>query len=303
MTYMTFVPRNFRGSSETLVQKAEEICQAYDRQGYTLTLRQLYYQMVSRDIIENNLRSYKNLGYLISAARRAGRISWLSIEDRGRVIRGYSSWDSPASIINSAAEGFQYELWSRTGQTYRPQVWVEKDALSDVVARACEDWRVPYLACRGYPSDSVLWDAAQRMIRQVRNGNTPIVLHLGDHDPSGIDMTRDLQDRLSLFGALVEVRRIALTMDQIEEHNPPPNPAKTTDARFEGYREQYGEESWELDALPPDVLNETIKRNLTPFIDEDAWDAGTENEEAERERLRVIVRNWDDVRTYADTLE
>jgi hypothetical protein len=303
MPYMTYEPATFRGANEALVQRAEDICQEYGARGFSMTLRQLYYQMVARDVIPNNLRSYKNLGNLVSRARRAGRINWFSIVDRGRTIHGYSSWNTPADIINSAAEGFQLPLWATTFQAYRPQVWVEKDALSDVVARACARFRVPYLACKGYPSDSVLWEGAQNMIRQSRTGHIPVVLHLGDHDPSGLDMTRDLQDRLTLFGADVEVQRIALTMDQIDQYNPPPNPAKTTDARFEGYMAEYGDESWELDALPPDVLAGVIESNLAPYVDVDAWEQGEAEEENERERLRVIVRNWDSVRDYADTLE
>jgi hypothetical protein len=274
MPYMTYEPATFRGANEALVQRAEDICQEYGARGFSMTLRQLYYQMVARDVIPNNLRSYKNLGNLVSRARRAGRINWFSIVDRGRTIHGYSSWSTPADIINSAAEGFQLPLWATTFQAYRPQVWVEKDALSDVVARACTRFRVPYLACKGYPSDSVLWEGAQNMIRQSRTGHIPVVLHLGDHDPSGLD-----------------------------QYNPPPNPAKTTDARFEGYMAEYGDESWELDALPPDVLAGVIESNLAPYVDVDAWEQGEAEEENERERLRVIVRNWDSVRDYADTLE
>lgn len=303
MPKIVYEPRTFRGASHDLIAQADAICRTYGAQGYSLTVRQLYYQLVSRDVIENNTRSYKNLGNLISAARRAGLIDWHSIVDRGRVVHGYPSWDTPADIIESAAEGFRYDLWERTGQEYRPQVWVEKDALSDIVHRACSRWRVRYLACKGYPSDSVLWDEAQNMIEQQSAGFTPLVLHLGDHDPSGIDMTRDITDRLALFGADVQVKRIALTMDQIETYGPPPNPAKTTDARFAAYQAQYGNESWELDALDPATLTGVIRDNLRPYIDEDAWSAGAEEEEGERESLRVLVRNWPSVRSYADTLE
>lgn len=298
MSKMTYEPKVFRGEHERLVQTAERICADYAAQGYTLTLRQLYYQFVSRDVIPNTERSYKNLGALISRARRAGRIDWLHIADRGRTLQGYSSWGSPGDIIDSAAASFRFELWSKTEQLYRPQVWVEKDALSEVVSVACSQYRVPYLACRGYPSDSVLWLAAQGMRRDRQRGCIPIVLHLGDHDPSGIDMTRDIEDRLALFGAGCRVQRIALTMDQVDEHNPPPNPAKTTDARFEGYREEYGDESWELDALPPDVLNDVIASNLSPYIDDEAWQQGVEAENEARQLLDDAAERWDEIASF-----
>lgn len=295
MPRIAYEPRSFRPAHEALIVTAEQICRDYGRRGYQLTLRQLYYQFVARAIIENTERSYKNLGNLISKARRAGRIDWLDIADRGRFVVTAPSWTSPAQIIATAANGFQYDLWERTNQTFRPQVWVEKDALSDIVRQACDGNRVPYMACRGYPSDSVLWGVAQTMMRQEQRGLTPLVLHLGDHDPSGIDMTRDLQDRINLFGTKAEVHRIALTMDQVEQHEPPPNPAKVTDARFEGYREIYGDESWELDALPPDILDDLIKSELEPYIDMHAWQDGEDEEETERENLRRIVTRWDDV--------
>jgi hypothetical protein len=83
-------------------------------------------------------------------------------------------------------------------------------------------------------------------------GQDVVVLHLGDHDPSGLDMTRDLRDRLSLYSrAAVDVQRVALNMDQVGVFNPPPNFAKESDKRFEAYRRQYGDQCWELDALPP----------------------------------------------------
>ena len=115
------------------------------------------------------------------------------------------------------------------------------------------------MACKGYLSASEAWRAGLRFQRAIDRGKRPVLLHLGDHDPSGIDMTRDNGDRLGEFVLQgVEVRRIALNMDQVQEHNPPPNPAKEDDSRFRGYRELYGEESWELDALRQNTIGDII---------------------------------------------
>lgn len=139
------------------------------------------------------------------------------------------------------------------------------------------------------------------MIRWVeRSKQVPVVLHLGDHDPSGIDMTRDIADRLALFSGGVEIKRLALNMDQVEQYSPPPNPAKTTDSRYIGYIDLYGDESWELDALEPSVMAGLIEDAVKQLRDDDVYEAVLAEEEQEKERLRAISDRWAEV---ADFLE
>jgi hypothetical protein len=122
------------------------------------------------------------------------------------------------------------------------------------------------------------------------------VIHLGDHDPSGIDMTRDNTDRLAMFAREeVEVRRIALNMAQIIEYEPPPNPAKETDSRAEGYIAKYGAKSWELDALDPKVIDTLIENEIRDFIDEDRWEKAEAGEVLRRATLKAASDNWDKV--------
>jgi hypothetical protein len=295
MPKIAYIERNFRNKQRQQVAWADQTCRDFARQGYSLTLRQLYYQFVSKGFIPNNDREYNKLGDLISNARRAGLIDWNHINDRTRTVRGYSTWDNASQIMDSAASSFKYDLWERTEQQYRPQVWVEKDALVDVVARACATYRVPYLSCRGYASDSVIWGAAQEFRSLKSRGITPVIIHLGDHDPSGLDMTRDIGDRLALFGGSVHVLRVALNMDQIERYAPPPNPAKITDSRFAQYRDGYGDESWELDALAPNVIGDVIANELTNWIDNAEWDLGMADEVELRSRLGEIGDRWDEI--------
>jgi hypothetical protein len=104
-------------------------------------------------------------------------------------------------------------------------------------------------------------------------GQEPLIIHLGDHDPSGIDMTRDNRDRLGMFAQHnVEVIRLALNMDQVEQYTPPPNPAKTTDSRAKDYIAAYGTSSWELDALEPRVINELLHTTIRGCIDAEEWE-------------------------------
>lgn len=196
----------FRQKSLDLIELINGVIDEYSRQGYELTLRQAYYQLVARGYIENNERSYKNIGNLINDGRLAGLIDWNSITDRTRNLRYKSHWDKPQDVIYTAKYAYLLDKWE--GQPNYVEVWVEKDALVDIVGQACEPIDTPYFSCRGYTSQSEMWTAAQRFICQ-KNRDSRYIIHLGDHDPSGIDMTRDIQERLEMFGADVYVKRVA----------------------------------------------------------------------------------------------
>jgi len=243
-------------TSMRLVEIANEIIEEYEADGDILTLRQLYYQFVARGIIENTERSYKNLGTVITKGRMAGMISWEAIEDRNRE---------------------HHDFWS-------------------VVARACDPLLVPHMACKGYLSASEAWRAGQRFQEAQDAGKECRVIHLGDHDPSGMDMTRDNQSRLNIFADYgVQVDRIALNMDQVDEYSPPPNPAKITDSRAKEYIKQYGRSSWELDALEPKMLRQLITDEIEQYIDREVWE-DTLNEERSKQRvLRELYHRWDEI--------
>ncbi len=280
---------NFRQSSLELIDFINQVVDEYAAQGFELTLRQAYYQLVARGYIPNNERSYKNIGSLINDGRLAGLIDWDSITDRTRNLRGNSHWNKPQEVIASARYSYNLNKWS--GQKNYVEVWVEKDALVDIVGQACVPLDTPYFSCRGYTSQSEMWSAAQRFIRQ-RNREKRIIIHLGDHDPSGIDMTRDIQERLDLFGADVYVKRVALTMQQIQTYNPPPNPAKITDSRASKYIDQFGNESWELDALEPKVITDLIKNEVTAYRDDDIYKAVCCREQKEKNELQMIEKDY-----------
>jgi hypothetical protein len=269
------------------------IIDEYMAQGYKLTLRQAYYQMVARGLIPNTQRSYKQLGDVVSDGRLAGLIDWNAIEDRTRNLQSNSHWNSPSEIVEACARQFRVDLWERQ-QNYC-EVLIEKSALEGIIEGICTKLDVAYMACRGYMSQSEMWGAAQRLIRQEDDGKETFIIHLGDHDPSGIDMTRDIQDRLELFESNVKVRRIALNFDQIEQYDPPPNPAKATDSRFEEYQALHGDESWELDALEPKVIVSLVEDAITDLIDQDLWDEAEERQKVAREQLTDVSERWDDV--------
>lgn len=298
MPRICYEDKQFRSDTLEVIGTANRIIEEYAAQGFVLTLRQLYYQFVARGLLPNTERSYKRLGSIVNDARMAGLIDWSAIEDRTRWLREQPHWDSPASIVEACAAQFKVDRWEN--QTHRPEVWIEKDALVGVIEGVCRKFDVPYFACRGYVSQSEQWRAGRRHLSWIEGGQTPIVFHFGDHDPSGMDMTRDNQSRLSIFGLHtndhVRVVRLALNMDQVEEHQPPPNPAKLTDARAQGYIAQFGDSSWELDALEPQMIADLIRENVERLIDQDAWEESAARGREGRERLHEAaeeLRNED----------
>jgi len=288
----------FRKGTEALMFQAQEILKDYRRQGYVLTVRQLYYQFVSKDLLENNEKNYKMLISTITKARLAGLISWHAIEDRNRGAVTYRSEESEENVLSGIEYGLSYDHWAR--QEHYVEVWVEKDALSSVIEKPCGKYGVPYLACKGYLSASEMWRAGQRFEKAIEDGKKCVIIHLGDHDPSGLDMTRDNQERMNLFtqNMGVDLRRIALNIDQIEQYAPPPNPAKVTDSRSVDYIKQYGNKSWELDALEPKVIDALITKEIKGMIDQDRWDMVTEMQTEGRQYLEALGDNWGEIREH-----
>ncbi len=290
---IAYIETRFNSKTLGLIEAANSIIKEYDALGYELTLRQLYYQFVSRNLIVNTERSYKNLGEVINNGRLAGKISWKAIVDRTRNLVGNSHWEGPGDIVDACARQFQIDKWAT--QKNRVEVWVEKDALVGVIERACRSLDVSFFSCRGYTSQSEMWVAAMRLKQYRQGGQTPVIIHLGDHDPSGKDMTRDIDDRLALFmGKPMEVNRIALNMNQIEKYGPPPNPAKITDSRAKDYIEEFGPESWELDALDPKVLHDLVQKTVLSYREEKQWKAAVKIEDGHKERLSTVAEELRD---------
>lgn len=282
----------FRKATLAVIEQANEIIEEYSDKGYNLTLRQLYYQFVARALIANSQKEYKKLGKAINNGRLAGLIDWDTIKDRTRAMQKNNHWSNPEEVIDACAE--QYAVNTRSNQDTYIEAWVEKEALVGVIERVCREVDIPWFACRGFVSQSAMYEAACRC-RYPSSSKNILILHLGDHDPSGVDMTRDNFDRMEMFGISLDVNRIALNMDQIEEYSPPPNPVKLTDSRSQPYIDKYGEKSWELDALDPDVLAALIRDEVAKHTDEDKRYELIEEQQAGKELLTEISVRWEDV--------
>ena len=348
MARIKYITKKFKPETLDVIEKANFVCAEYLRGGLSITLRQLYYQFVARGWLANNDRNYKRLGSICADARMAGAMDWDYLIDRTRNLQSPNIWSGPQQILNGAARGYLTDRWAL--QPTRVQVWIEKDAGIGTIEGVCARNDIPYFSCRGYTSLSEIHAAAQRIRGILEDGKDVRILHIGDHDPSGLDMSRDIEDRLFELiesdqarlavdeaqrqaiaeGLIVKniprpewitrareasmklsagwgeltVERIALTLGQVEEYNPPPNPAKQTDIRYRRYVEETGlDESWELDALPPDAVQDLIQEKIDEHRDQEAWDLATEEMEDEREVLTKIARRWSDIRRFVEESE
>lgn len=298
MTFIKYQHFNLRRSSYDLIDKVNVVIEEYQAEGYKPTLRQIYYQLVQANVIPNTQQSYDNLGVLIKKGRLMGLISWDAIEDRIRSISEWLIQPDQLQVLDGLESRLANDLW--TPQNAYLEYWVEKDAQVQVVERACSKYRVPYMQCRGYMSWSEIYNAGNRFKEAYEAGKRVAMIHLGDHDPSGWDMTRDNEERLSVIaGFEVEVIRIALQTSQVRALNLPPQWAKVTDKRFEKYRQEYGEHSWELDALKPSYIAKLIDETTEGFItNQDKWDEVLADEAEKRKPLALLHERWDDVKTF-----
>lgn len=285
----TFKTTNFRDASLQLLTECEEIVDDYQGQGLRLTLRQLYYQLVTKNLIANEEKSYKNVGKLVSNGRLAGLLDWDAIEDRVRQPKTPNHFSGLGELVEVALRAYRLDRWK--GQQEYVELWVEKDALAGVLAPMATKYHITLMVNRGYSSQSAMYEASKRFLEAADDDKESTLLYLGDLDPSGEDMVRDIGDRLLMFGVDdLNVEKIAITMAQVRQYNPPPNPTKVSDSRAAAYIEKYGHSSWEVDALPPSVLQSVIRDAIEDHLDEELMNEVKKNEFRDKRMLRREVR-------------
>jgi hypothetical protein len=283
----TYVERNFRQATLDVIHAANGIINEYG--GQKLTLRQLYYQFVSRNLIPNKDTEYKKLASILNDARLAGLVDWEAIEDRGRVPSRWHHYGSIRDAIGITMRSYRLDRWE--GQQNYAELWVEKQALAGVLEPVADQFHATLMVNKGYSSASAMKDAGDRIAREMegRNGQG-IIFYLGDFDPSGEDMVRDVKERVSMFaGFNVYVRKLALTTEQIKQYDPPPNPAKLTDSRAAAFIAKHGGSSWEVDALKPTVLTKIINDAFLDVIDMDLMDEVRAKEKLDKERIHKYL--------------
>jgi hypothetical protein len=253
----------FQKKSLELLKQIKEILEQFEKQNIKITLRQLYYQLVAKDLIPNTEKQYKKISKLLTDARYSGLVDWGAIEDRTRKPVIPNTFENITELLKIAKDSYQLNRWE--DQDFYLEVWTEKDAISSVLIPILKKYQVPLIINRGYNSASSMYENAQRLLNH--KNKKLILLYLGDHDPSGLDMDRDIKTRLKEFKVNVEVIRIGLTFEQVQKYNPPENPTKLKDTRAKDYVEKYGSKCWEVDAIKPEVLQQLIEISILEHLD------------------------------------
>lgn len=284
------------------------ILRGYDQ---PVTLRQLYYQFVGHDLVENKVSQYQYLSEAMTEARIDGLIPWEWIEDRTRRTHAGDHNDGDYVTPDARFRGNLRHFIETPDRFYRPrwqfqpkyvETWVEKEALAGIFTSVCRDLKVVTFPSKGYTSTSLLKEAADRiqqmMGKDVYDGGPPVrspyILYFGDYDPSGQDIERNIREKLQdTFHVPVTVERCALTRDQIDEFELPPQPAKRADARYEQFVAEHGNIAVELDALPPEELRRLIRESVEAHFDDDVFE--TEVKPKQKEERETIRGHLDDV--------
>lgn len=290
--------RYWETTAEILSMQIEEILIEYMNMGIKLTNRQLYYQLVGKAYIPNADEVYKRICSFLTNSRYAGLVDWDAIEDKDRIPEKHSEWNNVKSLVESAIYSYRLPRWQ--DQDYYVEMYCEKKAGINVLQPIAEKWHIYFGFNKGYSSASAMYDLSKRIAEQIQNGKEAIILYFGDHDPSGLDMVRDIRKRIEEFLTMgeeyiepdFEVIPVALTMEQIKKYNPPPNPAKVTDPRAKKYIADFGRISWELDSLNAIELRKIAEKSVLEYLDIKKYDAWIEKEEKHKKDLRKFGRNY-----------
>ena len=267
--------------TQVMLDTAGELLAAH----HPMTVRQLHYQLVSRQVIENSRSAYRAVSNLLVEARKDETIPWEWIEDRLRRPRQVSMWEDPADFAETAQARYRKNVW--VTQASYAEVWLEKDALSGIFEDMLDGYGVTLNVGRGYDG----WDSIHKAATRYRDRDGVTVLYFGDFDPSGEDMVRSLTERLAFFGCTPEIVKYALTHQDITRYHLPPDFTKRTDTRAPKFIAKYGDVSVELDALPVDILRNRITESIETRMDLEALRRTKQAETRERSPLAAALNS------------
>jgi hypothetical protein len=260
-----------------IIERAAGIVRSYST---GVTLRQLFYRLVSAQLIPNSQTAYKRLSALTAEARREG--TFPDLIDRGRSIYRRSCWDGPRDAIGALIS--QYRLDRTRGQDVSLYIGVEKAGMVIQLQSWFGDLGIPVLALGGYSSQTYVDDVAGDALRQDRPA---VLLYAGDFDPSGEDIDRDFEERTDCWDKVI---RVALSAAQVRQYGLPPNPGKATDSRAAGFVARHGElVQVELDALDPDDLRALFTEAIGGYWDTSAYESVLQQERQDLQWLRTLA--------------
>lgn len=252
-------------------------------QDHPMTCRQIFYRLVSSGVIQKTEAEYKaTVIRLLGAMRWDGHIPFGWIADSTRWMRKPQTFTNLEQALRRTLEHYRRALWDN--QFAYVEVWLEKDALAGVVVEVTSQWDVPLMVTRGYPSLTYLYEAAETIKAKAK----PVYLYyLGDWDPSGLDISRTVEEGIRELAPNAEVyfERVAVTPEQINDWSLPTRPTKQSDTRSHRFQG----ESVEVDAIPPSTLRDLVEVCIIKHINADALEKLEVIEESERTIFQRIV--------------
>lgn len=280
------VQRGWRKARAELVEKIVAIL----RDDNPATLRGIYYALVTAQLLENDLNQYKMLSRLLVEARQRGYMPWEWIDDRVRLPIADSMWDDRDDFAESVIAAYRLNVWE--GQPEYFEAWVEKDTLAAKLADVLRPYGVTLNVGRGYDGWTSIRNAADRFNSRGEGHRALTILYFGDFDPSGEDMVRSLQERLDFFGCRPKILKCALTREDIDTYNLPPNPTKAKDCRRDAFIAKHGDMCVELDALPTKVLKQRLKDQVESRLDMSKLAEVEARQEPDRLKLAEVMEGF-----------
>lgn len=265
-----------------------DIQKIIEETGMKMTVRQIYYQLVSRHIIQNSIQEYKNYNRILTQARKEGLINPFNLIDTSKPILIPESWNNVKEFIEDVKQAYRKRVWEE--QESYVEVWLEKDALRGVFYPITKKYDVPLLIGRGYQSFTNLMLSVQRL--KEHSHKNIRVLYFGDFDPTGLDIPHNIRKTLSDYGIEFSFYRVAITEEQIAQYNIPPIPTKKSDPRSKQFVDRFGDNAVELDALNPKVLNKIVEESITYFLDKEKYSQIVEKEKRDLSQLHIFMEKY-----------
>jgi hypothetical protein len=279
-------PANGKRSKQQMETLLSAINEILGGEQYQITVRHLFYRLVSKNLVEKTEAAYKTLVWHLSKWRRDDEIAWSAFSDSTRRFLCYQTYADLAEALSDIRHSYRLDRWA--AQDNYCEVWIEKDAMADLVERLTSRYDVSVLVCKGFPSLTALYEASVRFEERIDQGKEVTLFHLGDCDPSGESATEAVTQSLdSAFGCDVTVERLAITPEQIAELNLPTRPTKRSDSRSHRWN---GQGCVEIDAIRPSDLERILEDAIQPLIDQDAWDETEEQEEKDLTGLDRLLK-------------
>lgn len=271
-----------------LLEQVQKVIESYD---FSLTLRQIYYQLVAKQIIPNQQKYYEKLSRLCVIGRDEGMLPEDAFADRLRKVDKPNSWDDLVDFMGTVKQAYRKDKW--INQNAYIEIWTEKDALRGVISPITYEYDVSLMVVRGQVSRTAIYKGYNRFSQKLKEDKKCYLFYFGDFDPSGISIYNSFVERLKSYGEydeMIEFKRVALTPEQIEKYKLPQDPAKKSDPNYKKFVNQYGDNVVELDSLPPDALKNLIKNCIEAKVDDAILAQVQEIEELEQIQLQGFIK-------------